>query len=122
VREASSLTTIELLLAAGAKVKAFDPIAAENARKAIPGTWIENRQLSFCDEQYEVTDAADALLLITEWKQFRNPDFGLLKQKLRTPVVFDGRNQYQPEEMTALGFEYFGIGRGSSGAGASPST
>jgi UDPglucose 6-dehydrogenase len=120
VREASSLTTIELLLAAGAKIRAYDPIAAENARKAIEGRWIENGQLVFCEEQYEAIDAADALLLVTEWKQFRNPDFGLLKQKLRTPVIFDGRNQYEPAEMATLGFEYFGIGRGSSTWEGSP--
>jgi len=118
VREASSLTTIELLIAAGAKVKAYDPIAAENARKAIGPVTGDSRQLAFCDNQYDTLDAADALLLVTEWKQFRNPDFQIIKQKLRTPVIFDGRNQYHPDELASLGFEYFGIGRGSgTGAG-----
>jgi UDPglucose 6-dehydrogenase len=120
VREASSLTTIELLLSAGAKVKAFDPIAAENARKAFATTWTDSRQLSFCEDQYDALEAADALLLLTEWKQFRNPDFPLLKQKLRTPIIFDGRNQYQPDEVADLGFEYFGIGRSSGAEVASP--
>jgi UDPglucose 6-dehydrogenase len=120
VREASSLTTIELLVSAGAKVKAFDPIAAENARKAISPTALQSGRISFCEDQYEALDGTDALLLVTEWKQFRNPDFGVLKQKLRSPIIFDGRNQYQPEEMAALGFEYFGIGRGAAVGGAPP--
>jgi UDPglucose 6-dehydrogenase len=112
IREASSLTMLELLLRAGAKVRAFDPIATDNVRKAVPAGWLEKRQLSFCENQYDVLDAADAVLLITEWKQFRNPDFGAMKQKLRTPVIFDGRNQYDPQELAQLGFEYYGIGRG----------
>jgi UDPglucose 6-dehydrogenase len=112
VREASSLTTIELLLNAGARVRAFDPIAAENARRAVSPSSLEKRQLSFCEDQYGALEGADALLLITEWKQFRNPDFSVVKSKLRAPVIFDGRNQYQPDEMTELGFEYYGIGRG----------
>jgi UDPglucose 6-dehydrogenase len=120
VREASSLTTIELLLDAGARVKAFDPIAVENARKALNPGWTESRQLAFCNDQYEALDATDALLLITEWKQFRNPDFALMKRKLRNPVIFDGRNQYHPDEMSDLGFEYYGIGRGAVADTKSP--
>jgi UDPglucose 6-dehydrogenase len=120
VREASSLTTIELLLHAGAKINAFDPIAAENARKALASSWTESRQLTFCNDQYEAIDSTDALLLITEWKQFRNPDFSLIKRKLRNPVIFDGRNQYHPDEMSDLGFEYYGIGRGAVSQTKSP--
>ena len=112
VREAPALTTIELLLEAGARVKAFDPIAADNARKVLASTWVESRQLSFCRDQYEALDGADALLLLTEWKQFRNPDFRIVKSRLRAPVIIDGRNQYQPDEIAELGFEYYGIGRG----------
>jgi UDPglucose 6-dehydrogenase len=111
VREASSLTTIELLLNAGARVRAFDPIAAENARKALSSSIVE-KQLVFSEDQYDTLDGADALLLITEWKQFRNPDFALMKTKLRSPIIFDGRNQYRPDEMAELGVEYYGIGRG----------
>ena len=99
---------------AGAKVRAYDPIAVDNVRKAVPPHWLESRQLSFCDEQYEALDGADALLLVTEWKQFRNPDFDLMKRKLRAPVIFDGRNQYHPQDLSALGFEYYGIGRGKA--------
>jgi UDPglucose 6-dehydrogenase len=120
VREASSLTTIELLLEAGAKIKAFDPIAGENARKALAPGWTESRQLTFCNDQYDAIDSTDALLLITEWKQFRNPDFGVIKRKLRNPVIFDGRNQYHPDEMLDLGFEYYGIGRGAVSEAKSP--
>lgn len=112
VREASSITMIELLLQAGAKVRAYDPIAADNIRKTLPSDLRESRHLVFCNEQYEALDGADGLLLITEWKQFRNPDFELIKRKLKTPIIFDGRNQYDPQSVTSLGFEYYGIGRG----------
>jgi UDPglucose 6-dehydrogenase len=112
VREASSLTTIELLLKAGAKVRTYDPIAVDNVRKLVPAAWTESRQLTFCSDAYEALDGADAMLLVTEWKQFRNPDFERIMHKLRSPVIFDGRNQYDPAEVAALGFEYYGIGRG----------
>src|SRR5688572_2366371 len=82
VREASSLSTIELLLDAGAKVRAFDPIAVDNVRRIVSPAWVDSRQLVFCTEAYEALDGADALLLVTEWKQFRNPDFELMKRKL----------------------------------------
>lgn len=113
IREASSLTLIELLLQAGAKVRAYDPIAVENVRKAVPEVWLKNRQLSFSADPYEALDSADALLLVTEWKQFRNPDFALMKRKLRAPVIFDGRNQYDPYDLQSIGFDYYGIGRGA---------
>ena len=112
VRDASSLTAIELLIKAGAKVRAYDPIAVENVRKSVPAAWIESRQLTFCADAYDALEGADAMLLVTEWKQFRNPDFNRIKQKLRAPVIFDGRNQYDPADLNALGFEYYGIGRG----------
>jgi UDPglucose 6-dehydrogenase len=121
VREASSVTAIELLLQAKAKVRAYDPIAAENVRKALPAAAASDGQLVFCGDQYEAVDGADALLLITEWKQFRNPDFERIKKKLRLPVIFDGRNQYDPKELADQGFEYFGIGRGSNPAEANES-
>lgn len=114
VREASSLTTIELLVNAGANVRAYDPIAVENVRKIVSPAWLENRQLCFFDEPYEVFDGADGLLLVTEWREFRNPNFGLMKRKLKGHVIFDGRNQYDPADVEVLGFEYYGIGRGRS--------
>ena len=112
VREASSITAIELLLQAKARIRAYDPIAAENVRKALPASVLADGQVVFCGDPYETVEGADALLLITEWKQFRNPDFERIKKKLRLPVIFDGRNQYDPKELTDGGFEYFGIGRG----------
>jgi UDPglucose 6-dehydrogenase len=93
-------------------VRAYDPIAGENVAKLLSSSWQESRQLVFCKEQYEALDTADGLLLVTEWKQFRNPDFRLMRSKLRAPVVFDGRNQYDPADMATMGFEYYGIGRG----------
>jgi UDPglucose 6-dehydrogenase len=112
VRDAPSLTIIELLLEAGAKIRAYDPIASDNVRRSFEGRGLDDKRLVFCPEAYEALDSADALLLVTEWKQFRNPDFDLMKRKLRTPVLFDGRNQYDPREVADHGFEYFGIGRG----------
>lgn len=114
VREASSITTIELLVNAGAKVRAYDPIAIENVRRIVSPAWIEARQVAFFEEPYEVFDGADALLLVTEWREFRNPNFGLMKRKLKGHVIFDGRNQYDPADVEVLGFEYYGIGRGRS--------
>lgn len=119
IREASSLTTIELLLKAGAKVRAYDPVAVDNVRKAVADEWLDSRQLSFCDDAYGALEGADAMLLITEWKQFRNPDFDLIRSRLKTPIIFDGRNQYDPADVAQLGFEYYGIGRGRPSAGAS---
>jgi UDPglucose 6-dehydrogenase len=118
VREASSVATIALLIKAGAKVRAFDPIAVENVRKSVPAAWTESRQLTFCSDAYEALEGADAMLLVTEWKQFRNPDFERIRQNLRAPVIFDGRNQYDPADLNALGFEYYGIGRGRKPAAA----
>jgi UDPglucose 6-dehydrogenase len=115
IREASALTIIDLLVNAGAKVRAYDPIAADNVRKTVKPAWIEERQVAFLDDQYDALEGADALLLVTEWKQFRNPDFDVVKKRLRGPVIFDGRNQYDPQEVRSLGFEYYGIGRGGEG-------
>lgn len=114
IREASSLTIIERLIGAGAKVRAYDPIAVDNVRKSLPATWVESRQLTFCEEPYDVFEGADALLLVTEWREFRNPNFGLMKRRLKGHVIFDGRNQYDPADVEVLGFEYYGIGRGRS--------
>ena len=121
IREASSLSAIEALLGANAKIRAYDPIAVENVRKSMPAAALEKGQIVFCSEQYEALDGADALLLVTEWKQFRNPDFDRIKRRLRTPMIFDGRNQYDPKDLAEQGFEYYGIGRGRGAAEASES-
>jgi UDPglucose 6-dehydrogenase len=107
IRDAPALDIIDSLLKSGAKVVAFDPIAAENTREHFG-----NRQgIRFVSEQYDALAGADALLLITEWKPFRSPDFPRMKALLKQPVIFDGRNQYEPATMKALGFSYQCIGR-----------
>ena len=111
MREAPSLVLIERLVDAGARVRAYDPVAAESARRIVPSTWLNSGKLELVAQQYDAVKGADALALVTEWKPFRNPDFETMKKLMRSPVIFDGRNQYDPAQVRALGFEYFGIGR-----------
>lgn len=105
IREAPSLYLIETLLAAGAEVQAFDPEAMANV-KAIFGD-----KVRFSEGQYEALENADALIIVTEWSEFRNPDFARIKSLLREPVVFDGRNVFTLEKMQEQGFHYESIGR-----------
>jgi UDPglucose 6-dehydrogenase len=119
VRDAPALTIIELLLAAGANIRAYDPIAVENFRRCVPGLAVKSERLEFCAGAYEALQGADGVLLVTEWKEFRTPDFEIMKHKLRTPVIFDGRNQYDPQEVANHGLEYIAIGRGSTSKKAS---
>jgi len=114
MREAPSVALLQALVAAGARVKAFDPVAMTTARRELPATWFENGSLALVEDQYEAVADTDALILVTEWKPFRHPDFQALKELLRTSVVFDGRNQYDPAKMGRDGFVYYGIGRGAS--------
>jgi UDPglucose 6-dehydrogenase len=111
MREASSLVIIEQLLKSGAGIKAYDPVAMEQAKKEFPTDWFNNNQLVFSENQYNAVENADALILVTEWKAFRQPDFKQLSQKMKQKIIFDGRNQYDPEEVREYGFEYHGIGR-----------
>jgi UDPglucose 6-dehydrogenase len=111
LREAPSLALIERLIDAGARVKAYDPIATEGARRQLPATWLESGKLELAAHQYDAVASADALALVTEWKPFRHPDFDTMKKLMRTPIIFDGRNQYDPRQVREAGFEYFGIGR-----------
>lgn len=106
MREAPAITIIDDLVKAGAKIKAFDPVATENAMKVIPG-----KNVQFCANAYEAAEGADALLLVTEWNEFRHADFTRVKSLLKNPVVFDGRNIFEPAQMAKAGFKYFGIGR-----------
>ncbi|MBI9031801.1 UDP-glucose 6-dehydrogenase, partial [bacterium] len=92
---------------AGAKVVAYDPVAMEETKRIFG----DNPAISYADGNYEALKNADALLLVTEWNQFRNPDFVAIKARLKTPIIFDGRNQYDPNELEKLGFEYYSIGR-----------
>ena len=111
MREASSVVLIEALLQAGASVEAYDPIAMTTARLEFDDQWFASGQLSFNKYQYDVLKDADAMVLVTEWKRFRQPDFDAMKDLMRSPVVFDGRNQYDPETLTEYGFIYHAIGR-----------
>lgn len=110
MREASSRVLMEALWSAGASVRAYDPEATEEARRLYPN----QTGLTLCESAGETLDGADALAIATEWQEFRSPDFGAIKAKLTDPVIFDGRNLYDPATMEALGFGYFAIGRGQS--------
>ncbi len=111
MREASSLTLLHALIAAGATVKAYDPVAIESARRELPARWFETGALKLVEHQYDAIEGTDALVLVTEWKPFRHPDFTLIKKLLKQAIIFDGRNQYEPSFLRDAGFEYQGIGR-----------
>lgn len=111
MREAPSIEIIKLLTEAGASIQAFDPVAMSTAADAIKREIPRHSFVSLIADQYKSLENADALLLATEWKQFRRPDFSIMKEKLRAAIIFDGRNQYDPDQLRANGFEYFGIGR-----------
>ena len=105
MREAPAITIIERLLALGAEVRAYDPEAAPTARA------IFKDRVTLTEKSYDALAGADALAVVTEWNEFREPNFERMRQLLKAPVVFDGRNIYSPEHMRALGFAYFSIGR-----------
>lgn len=112
MREAPALVLISSLIKAGAKIQAHDPVASETFQRELPGEWFDNGSITLYEHQYDALQNCDAMVLVTEWKPFRNPDFALIKEKLKTPVIFDGRNQYEPAQMVGLGIHYSGIGRG----------
>ncbi|HXH01799.1 MAG TPA: UDP-glucose/GDP-mannose dehydrogenase family protein [Candidatus Competibacteraceae bacterium] len=114
LREASSRVLLEALLAAGAEVLAYDPVAMDAARAQLPADWFRSGRLALTEHQYDALRGVDALVLVTEWKPFRHPDFAAMKRLMKRRVVFDGRNQYDPLQMAREGFEYYGIGRGLS--------
>ena len=105
MREATSLITIEKLLEAGAKIKVFDPIAMEECERRV------GNKVEYAADIYDAVLNADALLLLTEWKQFRMPSWGVVKKTMQTPLIIDGRNIYNAEELQELGFDYYCIGR-----------
>jgi UDPglucose 6-dehydrogenase len=105
IRDAPALVLADRLLAAGATVVAHDPVAMPN----VAATFGDRMRLA--PHMYDAVDGADALVLVTEWHEFRRPDFARIKRLLRQPVVFDGRNIWEPEDLRALGFTYYGVGR-----------
>ncbi|APW45121.1 UDP-glucose dehydrogenase family protein [Rhodoferax antarcticus] len=107
MREATSRQVIKDLLSAGASVTAYDPVAMAEAMLCFPN----EPGLSYADTQGEALNNADALVIVTEWKEFRSPDFEIIKAKLKSPVIFDGRNLYDPKLVRGMGFEYLAIGR-----------
>jgi UDPglucose 6-dehydrogenase len=110
MREAASRVLMESLWAAGAKVRAYDPVAMPECLKI----YGHRPDLSLCKTSHEALEGADALAIVTEWREFRSPDFDYIKGALHTPVVFDGRNIYDPEQMAQAGFSYYAIGRGKT--------
>jgi len=108
MREAPSRIIIECLMELGAKIKAYDPVAMEECKRI----YSNQPNLSLCSTKNEAIQGSDALILATEWKAFWSPDFSLMKKLLKTPVIFDGRNLYDPCELEELGFSYYAIGRG----------
>lgn len=107
MREAPALIIIKSLLSLGAGIKAYDPVAMPEARKVLG----DNPAITLCANEYEALMDADAMLLITEWRQFRYPDFSRMKSMMKQPVIYDGRNQYDPRQVRELGFCYYAIGR-----------
>jgi UDPglucose 6-dehydrogenase len=105
IRDAPSLVLIERLLALGAKLRVHDPVAMENVRKLF------GDKLVYCDRRDDALVGADALAIVTEWKQFVHPDFEEMKRLMRQPVIFDGRNLYNLSRMRAAGFTYYSVGR-----------
>ncbi len=108
MREAPSIPIISGLLERGARIKAFDPVAMEKAARIFG----PREGLEYGEDPYDILEGAQGLLLLTEWPEFRSPDFDRIKELLKTPLIFDGRNQYDPAKMRKLGFVYYGIGRG----------
>ena len=108
LRESPSIVLIKGLLARGARIRVHDPVAMEGAAKALREA---GDRVGYCEDMYEALKAVDALVLATEWKEFRQPDFDEMKSLMKSPVIFDGRNQYDPSVLKGMGFEYFCVGR-----------
>lgn len=108
MRESAALDIVNSLTAAGMEIFAYDPVAAENAAEIFK----ENKLFHIVPDAYKACEQADALLVITEWNEFKNPDFDKLKASMKTPLLFDGRNLYNPEVLTSRGFVYFCVGKG----------
>lgn len=110
MREAPSRVLMEALWAAGATVRAYDPVAMPECKRI----YGERTDLILCKTSPEALKGADALAIVTEWQEFRSPDFEFIQDALRHPVIFDGRNLYDPAQMQRAGFSYYAVGRGMS--------
>jgi UDPglucose 6-dehydrogenase len=110
MREAPSRVLMQALWDAGASVRAYDPKAIEETRRIYP----DQAGLELCDNSLDALVGADALVVMTEWQEFRSPDFDIIAKELSSPVIFDGRNLYDPDYLKLSGIEYFGVGRGKS--------
>ncbi|HID49152.1 MAG TPA: UDP-glucose/GDP-mannose dehydrogenase family protein, partial [Chromatiales bacterium] len=111
MREAPSKVIMRDLIAAGARLRAYDPVASEVAQQELPRNWFDDGHLTLVAHPMDALDGVDAMALVTEWKPFTNPDFDTMKNRMKQPLIFDGRNQYAPVEMSERGFEYHSIGR-----------
>ena len=111
MRESSSKVLLADLISAGAGVLAYDPVAMDAAAHELPPEWFTSGQLRLVDNQYQALEGADAMLLVTEWKPFRNPDLDAMRRTMKQALIFDGRNQYDPELIRNSGFGYVGVGR-----------
>jgi UDPglucose 6-dehydrogenase len=111
MREAPSRVIIAGLTARGAEVTAYDPVAVDEAKRVMP----DQARLSYAPTAAATLEGADALVIVTEWKEFRSPDFDGMRRSLKQPLIFDGRNLFEPELMKQLGIEYHGIGRATPG-------
>jgi len=104
IRKSPSIDIIKLLLKEGVRIKCFDPLAMENTKKILPN-------LTYCKDEYETARDSDALVITTEWNQFRNLELLKIKKLLKSPILFDLRNLYDPALLKSLGFIYEGVGR-----------
>ena len=111
MREAPAQVIAEDLIQRGATVQAHDPEAMATVRREWPAEWLDSGKLTLLDRKSAAAENVDALILVTEWPQFREPDWQALKKHMKQPIIFDGRNQYDPVKLRELGFEYRGIGR-----------
>jgi UDPglucose 6-dehydrogenase len=104
IRQSPSIDIIKLLLKEGARIRCFDPLAMENSRRILP-------DLIYCQDEYETARDSDTLVIATEWNQFRNLDLSKIKKLLKSPILLDLRNLYEPAKAKSLGFIYKGVGR-----------
>jgi UDPglucose 6-dehydrogenase len=109
IREAAAIDLAHMLSNEGASLRAYDPVAMENAHRLLDG-------VKFCNDAYEVAAGADALILVTEWNEFKQLDMPRMYSSMRRKIFLDGRNVYEPSEMLAHGFQYRGIGRPTPGS------